>query len=226
MNRTAGVIRTFYTDKTNCFFVPYMILLSSFLVNLVVSFFMDEGYYTGGISSIHIFMFVLGILFSVQSFPLVLGFGARRKDFFAGTVLAFLMLSVVNSLLLVVLGAIEQASGGWGQELHFFHLPYMNDGNVLVQFWVQLTLMTHLFFSGFVIAAVYRRFGRIGVWLLSLLLFVAGTVGVLLLTYYEAWTKVWNWFDGYTAGEAASLLWVLTLLYLGIAYLLFRRTTV
>ncbi|WP_054949753.1 hypothetical protein [Numidum massiliense] len=107
-------------------------------------------------------------------FPFALGFSVRRIDFFWGTTAAVALISAASTIVLLLLSFVEKLSGAWGVDVHFFHLPYVNDGTVIEQLCVYFTSMIHLYFLGFVIASVYQRFDKVGMFV-----FMIVTVGTM-----------------------------------------------
>jgi len=108
MNRIIGVMKTQLQDRFGWIFLPWIIMLSSFTVNLIIGSTMgDESFYTGGLASIYVYMLVLGIMSVVQTFPFLIGFGVRRKDYFWGTSLSICAVSFVSAFALWLLGYVE-----------------------------------------------------------------------------------------------------------------------
>lgn len=228
MNRIAGVMKTQLRDRFGWIFLPWIIMLSSFVVNLIIGYMIqDDSYYTGGLASIYVYTLVLGIMSVIQTFPFVLGFGVRRKDYFWGTAASISAVSAVSAFALWLLSFVEnKLTGGWGVNMHFFHLPYISDGMPISQIWVSFSLMIHVFFLGFIISCIYRRLGRVGLYTFFILLLMIITVASYLFTYYNIWGTIGNWLAGFNSVEVASGLFGISLLYALIAYLLLRRSTV
>jgi len=227
MNHMTGILKMHYKDKWFWLFMPWIILLSSFLVNLVIAIFMQEPMYTGGLVSIFIYMFVIGIIILVQTFPFALGLSLRRTDYFFGTSLMAVVTSAGFSLLLFLLSIVEtQFTPGWGVQLHYFHLPYLNDGTVLEQLWIYFMIMLHMFYWGFVISSIFRRFGRSGLFIFAAVMFILYSVAGLLMTYYQWWVDLFNWLASHTAFELALWSMPLTVLYALLSFWMLRKSTV
>jgi len=228
MNRIAGVMRTQLQDRWGWIFLPWIIMFSSFAVNLILGLTMqEEQFYTGGLASIYIYMLVIGILCVAQTFPFAIGFGIRRKDYFWGTTAVITVLSAGSAVVLWLLGYVEsQLTGGWGAHLHFFHLPYLSDGSMIRQIWVNFSLLTHLFFLGFIISCVYRRFGRAGLFTFFITILLSMTITLALISYYSWWGDLWDWFVRFNSVELATGMFGLSLVYALVSYLLLRRSTV
>lgn len=216
-----------YRDKWLWLFTPWIILLSSFLVNIVVASFIQEPIYTGGLISLFVYMLVIGILTLAQTFPFALGLSQRRTDFFIGTSLMAILTSAAFALLLFLLSVTEsKLTGGWGLGLHFFHLPYLNDGTVIEQLLIYFLGMLHMFFLGFVVSSIFRRFGRSGLFISSAVMFILYSISGLVITYNHWWGHLFNWFAEHTAFGLALWSLPLTILYAFLSFLMLRRSTV
>lgn len=114
MSRALSVTKMHLRDKFSYAYLPWIILLCSFTVNLIIGFLIDEqkGYYSGGLMSIYIYMFVSGIVVVPMTFPFSQGLGIRRTDYFIGTSGVMATLSAVFSALLVLLAELEAATSG------------------------------------------------------------------------------------------------------------------
>jgi len=226
MNRITAVAKTHLTDKFSWLALPWIILAISFFINLILGlFFIEEAMYTGGISSIHIYMLVAGIVSVTQTFSFAIGFSVRRTDYFLGTAAMIGGVSLANAILLWLMGMIERATDGWGVDLHFFHLPYMSDGSAIEQIWFQLSVMLCCFFMGFITPCIYRRFGRLGLFAAAIALIAAVTIGSFLISYYQKWMVIWDALVKLSATEIAGWAAVLTLVLALLSYLLLRRST-
>lgn len=224
-----GVLKMHYRDKNSWFIVPNLILFSVFLLNFIISFLIpsdDKFYSGGGVSYIIVYMLILGILVVTQTFPYAIGMSIRRTDYFLGTVVMGVVTNIMYAILLVFLSAIEKATNGWGGQFHYFHFPYLNDGTILEQFTTYIILFIHLFFLGFLLSSLIRRFGVKGILIVSISFILISSTMVLLITYYGAWMNIFQWFANQTAVEIAYWLILPTLLYLCLPYLLLRRATV
>lgn len=227
MNHTVGMLKMHFKDKWLWLFMPWLILLSSFSVNVIIAFFIDEPMYTGGLASLFIYMLIIGSVVLVQTFPFALGFSQRRTDYFIGTSFMAIIISAVFSLLLFLLSITEgNLTGGWGLELYFFHLPYLNDGTGFEQLWMYFVSILHMFYSGFIISSIFRRFGRNGLFIFAAVMFILISVCSLLLTYNQRWGHIISWITDHTAFELALWTMPLTILYALLSFGMLRRSTV
>lgn len=229
MNRITGVVRMYARDKWGWFFLPWIIMGSSFAINLLIAGTLsDEPLRTGGLASIYIYMMVAGIVGVSQSFPFAIGFTVRRKDFVLGTLSTMVGVSLLSSIVLQLLRAIENGSGGWGVDLHFFDISYLNEGGVVAQWWVMFSFMLHMFLLGFLIASVHRKFGRAGIWTTMIVVMFAVTLGSFLIGYFDRWDDIGRWLEDNppTAAGLASWLAPVTIVYGLVSYGLLRKATV
>lgn len=227
MNPLTGMLKMHYRDKWTWLFTPWIILLSSFLVNVILATTMEDSMYSGGVVSIFIYMLVAGIIVLAQTFPFTLGLSTRRTDYFIGTSFMAIIISAIFSLLLFLLAFTEgELTGGWGIGLHYFHLPYINDGTALEQFLIYFAIMLHMFYLGFIISSIFRRFGRNGLFLAAGIAFVLGSIGSYFMTYFAWWGDLFHWITGHTAFELALWSIPLTVVYAALSFGLLRKSTV
>lgn len=226
MNRTANIVRMHLRNPFMLLALPWIIILSSFTINFIISLFIDEQLFTGGMISIFIFIFVTGIVMVPQTFPLALGLGSTRRDYYIGTVLTGALIGVLSSVVTALLGIVERASGSWGTGLHFFDLPYLNDGSVAQHMILYFLIYMLFFLGGLGIASVYRCVGRSSLLALLVLLLITGTLLSFFIDQNNWWSNIFAWFASYTAFELS--LWTAPLsLALGLlSYLMLRRSVV
>ena len=206
--------------------MPWIIMSISFFINLVIgTFFVDEVMYTGGIATIHIYMLVIGITNVTQTFSFAIGFSVKRFDYFFGTTATIGGVSLVNAVLLWLMGVTEAATQGWGSDLHFFHLPYVSDGTAIAQIWFHFAIMLCCFFIGFLFPCIYRRFGTIGLYAFSIALVAVASISMFLIGYYEKWPALFEALGSLSAAALAGWAFALALLLALSSCLLLRRST-
>lgn len=225
MNRMLVVTKIHAKDKLSWFYLPWIIMGASFAVNLVLSYIMEEPLYTGGLASIFIYVLIAGIGTVMQTFPFSLGLSVRRTDYVAGTAAMMVLYSACISLLLLGLEYVEKLTGHWGSELYFFD-PFAGRMTPLEQFTLSFVTLLHLFYFGFVIASVYRRFGRNGMSVLMLASFLLASVCSVLASYLGWWIDIFGWFGKQTF--TGYVLWQLPFIfvYMLASYLMLRRASV
>ncbi len=229
MNRILNVVALLAKDKFSWFFLPWIIVGCSFTINIIIAILIGgkSPIYTGGMSSIYIYMLVAGSLCVAGPFPLALGFSARRRDYYLGTTSLAIAISAAWAIVLWVLSIIEgHLIPNWGVDLHFFHLPYLSDGSPLAQLWVFFVVMLLMFFLGFVPASIFQRFGRPGMYTLF------GAAGLFISlfsffsTYLNWWKAIFDWFAHQTALDLAWWLVPVIAVCALASYTLLRKATV
>ena len=226
MNRTGSVLKLHLRDKFMWLYLPWIILSSSFIVNIVIGLMVDEPIYSGGLSSIFIFMLVAGTVVLSQTFPFAIGFSIRRTDFYTGTLVMAGLIGALTSILLLILGAIESVTNSWGGNLRFFTLPYLNDGTLIEQFIIFFILLVHMFMLGFAIASIHRRYGRTGMFAFFIISFLVLSIASFLLTYNSWWLDMFEWFGRHTAFELALWMALPIVVYMLVSYGLLRKSSV
>ncbi|MDO3677090.1 hypothetical protein [Paenibacillus ehimensis] len=228
MNRIASVTKMHLRDKLSWIYMPWIITLVNLVIHVIIRFSIGakDGMYSGGITSLYVYMLVIGIIALPQTFVFALGLGVRRKDYFAGTAMNAALVSMSTAILLLLLSLLEGWSGGWGVGLHFFRMPYWSDGTVLGQIARNFVLMLHLFFLGFVISCVQRRYGWFGMMVLSGAVFAVVSVLVVLASYYQWWGGLFQWIAGKSVSEWAGWLFALLIVYALASYSMLRKAAV
>ncbi|WP_084130379.1 hypothetical protein [Demequina sp. NBRC 110055] len=181
--------------------------------------------YSGGISWIIVFMMVVAVQTMNLTFPFALGFAVTRRDFYLGSALYFVLLSLLYATGLTVLAAIESATDGWGMDAAFF-APYgMYDEPLAVLWFAYFGLMLLFFFLGAAVATVWVRWKAYGLYA-----FFIGLAAVLIgaawvITTTESWGDVGQFFV--TTSPAALVAWTLPLTVVSavVGFLFLRRAT-
>lgn len=227
MNRIPAVIRMHANDKLSWFYIPWIIVFSSFAVNLTVGLLINNeepAIISGGTSSVPIYLYVAAIVSLAQTFPFAIGLSIRRTDYFWGTAAMAGIACLIHSFVLTGMGAIEQAAGSWGGTVRFFHLPFMNDGLFPEQWWVAFSVLLHGYFTGMVTASLYRRFGGYVLMGVLALLFLLTGGTVLLMVYRSSWWKpLFDTIGGYPASFYSLALALLTALFAFLSWRFLRR---
>jgi hypothetical protein len=153
------------------------VFVSQIVILLVRLFGGETTVYPGGFVFVCVSMFIWGIMNLADTFPFALGWGYRRTDFFLGTAVIVVVVSGVTAVLWVFCSLLEIETGGWGLELSYFHLPYLNDGSLIEQLWIYFVVLANMYVLGSVIGDISQHFGRTGIVLFLLLLSLFALVG-------------------------------------------------
>ena len=227
MNRTTGVLKMHWRDKTVWIYVPWVVLLISFAINVIIGILTkgQENINSGGIASIYAYMFIAILIVQAQTFPFSLGMNIRRTDYFIGTSLMCLLVSAGSSAILFLLSVVEDMSDGWGVNLGYFYLPFMSHLSPIARFGIFFVVMLHMFFLGFVISSIHRRFGRNGLYVFFTVLLLLSSIGSFAMTYYERWMDLFIWISHHYLD---LFVWMIPLIivYALLSYGLIRRSTV
>jgi len=215
--------------------LPWAIMAFSFAVNLVIfRVFPGSGvpasnnayHATGAVSVIYIFFFVMGITSAAQSLPFGLALGVSRRSYYTGTALLAVTLAAADGLALTVLQAIERATGGWGEAMHFFRVSYILVGPWYLTWLTSFVGLALLFIYGMWFSIVYRRWRMVGT-----LAFLAAQVTVvlaivLLITRTDSGPDIASFLTGLSATGLTGLLAALAALLFAGGYATIRRVTV
>ena len=174
MTALVNIARYHLADRLTYLVLPWGVMVFSFLVNLVIAAVVPpspDGYFTGGLMTIYIFLLICGTLSMTRSLPFGLMLGVSRRSYYLGTALLVVLLGAVYAAGLTVLQAIERATSGWGLGVHFFRVPWIMDGP-WYQTWLTSFVLLVLFFGyGMWYGLVYRRWNLPG-----LLAFIAAQI--------------------------------------------------
>ena len=179
---------------------------------------------TGAIAVIYIFFFVMGITSAAQSLPFGLALGVSRRSYYTGTALLAVTLAAADGLLLTVLQAIERATGGWGEAMHLFRVPFILIGPWYLTWLTSFVGLALLFIYGMWFSIVYRRWRLFGT-----VTFVAAQVAVvtlLLIGAHYYWRGVSYHLHVLSAAGVTALLAVLAAVLFAGGYATIRRVTV
>ena len=229
MSTLVNVARYHTVDRLIYVGLPWGILAFSFLVNIVLAALVPiptDGYYTGGLLTIYIFLFFCGALSMTRSLPFGLMLGVSRRSYYLGTALLMVALGVVYGLGLTVLQAVERATGGWGLMVHFFRVPWIMDGPWYQTWLTSFVLLVLFFLYGMWYGLVFRRWNVAG-----LVVFIAAQVLVVLaaivpVSMTHSWAAVWQFFGAVAVPTLTGVLAALAVaLGLG-GYTTIRRVTI
>jgi hypothetical protein len=177
--------------------VPLLVLGGSFLISLAIfaillSAGLDGPKYGGGVQAPLWYFLAVGVQALTLTFPFSQAMSVTRREFFLGTLLTAALSSTVQSVIVVIGGLLEQATGGFGVNGYFFYLPWMWAAGPLGAGLVFFTAAMLLFVIGFAAATIYKRFGVLAV---TAVLIGVGVILVALLwavTVTQSWVTVWE----------------------------------
>ena len=165
-SRYRDVVRYHLVQRFNYAILPWAVLAFVFLIDVVVIELTPAGHtshrWVGGLASVFVIGFVLGIQSAHRSLPFGLALGLSRRTYFLGTALLAVALAAVVGVLAVVGQAIERATDGWGINMGFFRVPYILNGPWYSTWLTSFVFLTFLYVYGMWVGLVYRRWNLIG----------------------------------------------------------------
>jgi hypothetical protein len=228
MNRTLAVARIHAMDHVNVIVLPWAVLASSLVINVIVWSLWPEAAASasGGILSLYGFGVVMISGLVSRGFPFQVGFGVTRRDFMAGTVLLVALFSFGSAVILTGLNLLEGATGGFGLGGRFFRVPWFT-----VVPRVQLVVIYALpmvFFVGIgmLYSAIWSRYRTTGMVVLTSAGAIALVLMSALVTWRDAWPSVGSWFASIQPLTAVLVLGALGVLAIAASWLTLRRAPV
>lgn len=238
LNRIVAVVKLQFTNPWGVLIFPWIIMLIILAMNIAIWWIIvanaqsdaaradiREGFaYSGAGSYIFVYMLVVAVQAINGYFPFALGYSVTRRNYYLGVTAFFVILSAIFTVGMSLLGAIEEATDGWGLGGRMFTAAYFGED------WVQrgfayFTLLLFFFFVGSTVAAIYVRYKATGMTLFWIGLSVA-LIGLgALFTLTNSWGAVGEWFAN--AGLMGSYAWslVLTAVAAISGFLVLRRAT-
>jgi hypothetical protein len=237
LTRILNVTRLHLVNKGQIIVVPWLIMTFIFAISLLIGWILRVSLspaelaeagsgmqYSGAIGYFLVYMLVIAVMAIAQTFPFAQSYSVTRRDFYLGTIVAFLSLSVVYSVAVTALGWLEDITDGWGVGTILFSPGYLGP-NLVERFYVAVVLFAFFFMMGIAVASVYVRWRVNGmlIFFASLALLLLGLVA--LATFTSSWPSVGSWFV--SMGLIGVVSWTLapTALATIIGYLILRKAT-
>ncbi|GAB2606899.1 hypothetical protein [Pseudactinotalea suaedae] len=192
MSRVLDVVRMHLLVRLTFVTLPLIILGGAFLVTLgVFALIPSDGVKIAGSGQAALWYFLsVGAMAQTRTFPFSQAMSVTRRDFLLGTMLTGLLSSGVLAALYVVLGLIENATGGWGVNGRIYFIDDFGGGNVAVAFLAYLVIAMLAFTIGLTFATIYKRFKLLGLWAAIAGVLVVLLVTVIAITRADAWPTV------------------------------------
>lgn len=227
LRRVLAVARVHLANWPMALGFPLGVMLSSLAINVIIFTSMGdaiESPVTGGLASLYVVQFIVCWVGLLQNFTFAVGLNATRRSFYAASVLVTAGQSLLFGVVLYALGLVERATGGWGVHLRFVRpLKVLEDPApiTILVYAVPVLLMSAV---GLVLGAVTKRWGSLGVFVLSVMAIVVIGGVVALIFAVDGWTAVLGWW-GDQSGVALAAGWTLipSALALGGGWLVLRR---
>lgn len=196
-HRALTVARVQAMDAVNVLVLPWVVLGSALVINLLVWVLVEgaaEGG-TGGISSLYGYSMAMVAVLVSRGFPYLVGMGVTRRSFLGGTALMLLAYAAVSSLALTALHGLEALTDGFGLGGRFFRVAWFTE----VPAW-QLPVVYALpmvFAAGLTLpfAAAYLRWRATGIVTLLAATALLVVVGLWAVGRVDGWAGLFAWFD-------------------------------
>jgi hypothetical protein len=230
MTTYINVARYHLVQRLNFLILPWAILSFVFLIDVIVLALTPAGHsahrYVGGLGSIFVLAFVLGVQSVAKSLPFGLALGVSRRSFYLGTALLAVAFAAVVGVVATVGQALERASGGWGLSMGFFRVPFILNGPWYLTWLTSFVVLTLLFVYGMWYGLVYRRWSLLGLAAFAAAQISAAVIGALAATWTHGWHQVGHFFTALSAAGLTGLLAALTVVLLAGGFTTMRRLTV
>lgn len=211
--------------------LPWLIVGISFVINLAIFLTLnapaDEGPHgTGGLASLYVFVLIAYVMTMTHYFPMALGMSVTRRVFYLATCLVAITQAVVYSVVILLLGLVENATGGWWTSLQFFDLDFLHQDNVVLQLLIFAVPMLVAASLGMFFGVTFKRWGATGMYTLTVGgLVVFGGLAVLV-TWSRGWAAIGAWFaDQSWLSLLAGWPALLALVLAAASFLMLRRAT-
>ncbi|MCT9625632.1 hypothetical protein HWD94_10900 [Pseudarthrobacter equi] len=227
-NRMLNVVRLQFVNTQTFIWVPALVLGGSWVLSMMIFWIIGGAGVTevkaGGGSQAPLWYFLaIGIQAMTMTFPFSQAMSLTRREFFLGSLAAAAVSGLGMSLVFVLLGLFEQATGGYGINGYFAYLDWVWAAGPFAAGLTYLTATLFFFTIGFWFATIFKRFGALGLTTALLALGLALIGFIALVTFQQAWPAVGQWFTD--TGALGLTLWAIPvtgLLAVG-SYLTLRR---
>lgn len=220
------------------FGVPWIILGGAWAVSLVITLIIQAG--TGGsvsaedlegmryswaVLSPQWYLVVVGVQAIGLTFSFALGFGSTRRDFWLGTSIMFVLVSIMYAVAIATLVQIEIATSGWGVNMHMFDALWYGQTNWFVDFYTTFALQLLVLFIGASITTVYMRWRMRGMLILLFSAIIVLLAVIAGITLSQSWPAVFEWFGGIGIVGVFTIVLVKALAWAVAGYFVIRRAT-
>lgn len=234
--RIATTVRIHIANPWTTIITPWLILFGVFALNYAIWRIVliaaggdplpDDAFKNnGGVSWVLFYMVVVAVQAMNQTFNFVVGLGATRRDYFLGTAVLFVLLSLMYGVGIAALSEVERLTNGWGVNGAFF-APGPFGSMPLWEFATFYALaMAFAMFVGSAVGAMFVRWGANGIitFFAAFALLIIGALFVIAKT--NAWAQVGHFFTNHSMLELALFSLPLTVISGLAGYAIMRRAT-
>ncbi len=183
-SRTMNVVRMQLINRQTFVWVPLIILFATLAISLAVYGMIQSAgatgpKYGGGVQAPLWYFGAVGVQALTRTFPFSQAMSVTRREFYVGTLTTAAMTAAILSVVFVVGGLVERATGGYGMNGWFFYIPWLWEAGPVAAGVVFFAIAMFAFVVGFWAATIFKRFGTV--------VTVVTLVGVGVLLVVVAW---------------------------------------
>jgi len=230
------IVRLHTVNPSIFFGVPWMILGGAWAVTMILALIIQsaggpaeevrEGFrYSWAVLSPQWYLVVVGVQAIGLTFSFALGFGTTRRDFWLGTSVMFVLVSIEMAAAIATLVQLEIVTNGWGIGAGMFDALWYGRNGWLVDFYTTFALQLLVLFIGASVTTIYMRWRIRGMMILLFSAVALVLVLVAALTFTERWTAVFDWFSSIGIVGIFTVLLVKALVWAVAGYFVIRRAT-
>lgn len=231
------IMRLHFVNPSIFIGVPWMILGGAWAVSMIITLIiraaagdsvttddLDGMRYSWAVVSPQWYLVVVGVQAIGLTFSFALGFGTTRRDFWIGTGLTFVLVSIMFAVAIATLVQIEIATNGWGLGTHMFDALWYGS-NWFIDFYTTFSLQLMVLFMGASVTTVYMRWRMRGMMILAFGAIVVLLAVIAAITLSGSWPSVMAWFGSLGVVGTFSLLLLFAAVFAIAGYLVIRRAT-
>ncbi|WP_438853687.1 hypothetical protein [Agromyces sp. M3QZ16-3] len=235
-NEILRIVRLHTVNPAIFFGVPWMILGGAWAVTMIIALIIqgaagpldqtETGFeYSWAVISPQWYLIVVGVQAVSYTFPFALGFGATRRDYWLGTGLMFVHVSLMYAAAIATLLIVERGTNGWGIGAGMFDALWYVGADWGTAFYTTFALQLLVLFIGAGVTTVYMRWRMKG-----MMTVLFGGVAVILaiiavLTFSETWETLGAWLASIGVVGVFTLVLATALLWAVAGLLVIRRAT-
>ena len=178
--------------------IPWLIVGISFAINVATWHLTpageDDGGFTGGVLALYFTVLIVYVQAVTQLLPFGMGVSLSRRTFYLGTALVAVVQSLFYGIAIAVLGAIENATDGWGAGMNYWAPGPFEVDSFFLQVFASGAPMLAFAFVGVGAGIVHKRWGQTGTWGLIIGSMVLFGGMAILISWLDAWGSVAGWF--------------------------------
>ncbi|KQQ93363.1 hypothetical protein ASF62_16890 [Leifsonia sp. Leaf325] len=229
------IVRLHSINPSVFFGIPAIILAGAWAVVMVIGLIaqgagatpadLENMRYSWAVISPQWYLVVVGVQAVGLTFSFALGFGATRRDFWLGTAVMFVLVSVLFAAVIATLVQIEIATGGWGLGVHMFDALWYGQTNWFVDFYTAFALEMLVLFIGAAVTTIYMRWRIPGMLIITAAFTAVLLGGIAWATLTSSWAAIFEWFGALGLVGGFSLVLAIAVLCGVGGYIVIRRAT-